>query len=199
MPRTNLLTAHPHHRVRRVHPDVAAPGLSDWDGISTLVADGDLRGRALLGDDPALGPAGGAHAYLLIEVAEPLMVRQPLTGRIDELQVELLILRGFSRYLPGADVPAPSSRWVLDHRAAGLELRDAAGNLWARVPADPDPEWLAAAGRDGHVVVLYGAWLGVRTPSGVRDSQYGPAQRAAELRAARPRGHVAVAAVPWRA
>lgn len=226
MPRTNLLTAHPHHRVRRAPHDAgaggdASPPRSDWGDISNLVADGDIRGRALLGDDPALGLAGEParrctgpasrrddervhrpRAFLLIEPAEPLMVKQPETGRTDDLHVELLILRGFSRFRPGTPMPAPSSGWTLNNTTAALELRDNAGNEWAQVrtsrsPRCPGPRWLAAADRDGHVVVLYGAWLGVRTPCGVRDSQYGPAQRAGELRAARARGHVAVAVVPW--
>jgi hypothetical protein len=208
VPRTNLLIAHPHHRARRGPRDAAAvgvrasPQLSDWDDISGLVADGDLRGRALLGDEPDLGlPDEAARrpaAFLLIEPAEPLMVRQPVTGRTDDLQVELLILRGFRRFLPGAPLPAPSSGWTLHDRTASLELRDDAGHVWARVPASPSPQWRAAADRDRHVVVLYGAWLGVRTPYGVRDAQYGPAQRAGELRAAGTRGHVAAAAVRFR-
>lgn len=203
MPRTNLLIAHPHHRVRRPARSAAAVGVpAGWDDISTLVADGDPRGRALLGDEPDLGLTGAATgrpaAFLLVEPAEPVLVRQPVTGRTDDLQVELLIVRGFRRFLPGAAVPAPASGWALDRSPAGLELRDRAGNVWARVPAAPSPQWCAAADRDGHVVVIYGAWVGVRTPSGVRDAQYGPAQRAAELRAARNRGQVAVAAVAWR-
>lgn len=222
MPRTNLLAAHPHHRIRPARDDVvatgigASPRLADWDDISHLVAAGDALGRALLGDDPALGHAGeparrcvrprfrGDHetadlpaAFLLIEPVEPFMVRQAATGRTDDLQVELLILRGFRRFLPGTPLPAPNSGWTLTNPPAGLELRDSASNEWAQVRVNPSPRWLAAAGRDGHVVVLYGAWLGVRPPCGVRDTQYGPAQRAAELRAARAWGQVAVAVVPW--
>jgi hypothetical protein len=225
VPRTNLLTAHPHHRTRSAPDDIvaaslgvgASPVLPDWYDISQLVAAGDAEGRALLSDDPGLGHAGQparrcvrprsrrddetAHrpaAFLLIETAEPLMVRQPASGRTDDLQVELLILRGFRRFRPGTPVPAPNSGWALTNPPGRLELRDNASNKWAQVRTSPSARWLAAAGRDGHVVVLYGGWLGVGTPCGVRESQYGPAQRAAELRAARIRGQVAVAAVPWR-
>jgi hypothetical protein len=67
-------------------------------------------------------------------------------------------------------------------------------------PAEPlmaGARWLAAAEELGRVVVLHGAWLGVRAPRGVRDNQYGAAQRAAEVRAARAQGHVAAAMVPY--
>jgi hypothetical protein len=190
---------------------------AEYEAIREAVVAGDIEGRALLGADPALEladepirrcvrpparrdgePAGRGAAFLLIEPAEPLMVRQPATGRTDDLRVELLILHGFRRFRPGTPLPAPNPGWRLHNLQTALALRDRAGNEWARVPASPSPRWFAAAGRAGRVVVLYGAWLGVRTPCGVRDIQYGPAQRAAELRAARMRGHVAVATVPWR-
>jgi hypothetical protein len=192
---------------------VGVPATADWDGISNLVAAGDTVGRALFGGDAALGlgdaalglgdaalglGAAGSAAFLLVELAEPLMVRQPATGRVDDLHVELILLRGFRRFLPGTPVPTPTPGWTLDAAVTGLDLRDGAGNLWARVRARPEPRWLAAADRDRHIVVLYGPWLGVRTPYGVREDQYGAAQRSAELRAARLRGQVAVAAVPWR-
>lgn len=185
----------------------------DWARISELVAAGDTACRALLGDDPTLGRAANAavvarqprphgrarpRPVLLLEPAEPLMVGgDPRTGCRRELQAELLELRGFRRLSAGRRQPPPLSDWSLRSDPYGLELRDGAGNVWARPRTVPDRRWLAAAEADGCVLVFYGAWLGVVAPRGVRDAQYGPAQRAAELDLGCSSGLVVSATVHW--
>ncbi|GAA2592922.1 hypothetical protein GCM10010399_24450 [Dactylosporangium fulvum] len=176
------------------------PPVPDWSTIGHLMADSQTVGRALLADDPALGwTAAGVRpaAILLLEPAEPLMAVDPPTGRTFDLQVELLVRRGFGRFPLDAPVPAPLPGWTVQIGPVGLELLDAGGNVWSAAGVTPGPRWLSTVDECGYVQVLYGAWLGVRTPRGVRADQYGPARRAAELRAARMRGLVAAATVAW--
>jgi hypothetical protein len=184
MPATRLLTTVVAHRTTATGPD--------WGAISQLVAGCDTAARALTGDDPALGFTGPA-AVLLLEPSEPLLATDPATGRAHDLQVELLVRRGFQRFLPGTPVPAPLPGWSVRVGPAGLELNDGAGNPWACPEIVPDPSWLSHV--DDRVLVLYGPLLGVRPPRGVPDAQYGPAQRAGELRGARTRGLVAAALI----
>jgi hypothetical protein len=193
-------------------PAAAAP---DWTAISGLVAGGDTAGRALLAGDPALGrrppdlragpaglrgdPAGlrGDPAVLLLEPAEPLMAADPASGRTYDLQVELLVRGGFGHFPLDAPAPAVPAGWRVRLGPAGLELVDGDANVWARPGTLPEPRWLSTVDEHGHVLVLYGAWLGVQAPRSVRADQYGPSQRAAELRDARMRGLVAAAMVAW--
>jgi hypothetical protein len=186
-----------------------ADQVPDWHRISRLVAGDDTVGRALLGDDPALGLAGAgaanaagaghlrAAAFLLIEPVEPVLVREPDTGQVSDLNVDLLVQRGCRRLRPDAAVPPPAG-WSLCAGPAWFKLCDAAGQAWAYPAATAPNEWWLAADRLGYVVVLYGAWLGVRVPRGVPGDRFGPAQRAAELRAGRSRGLVAATTAVWR-
>jgi hypothetical protein len=198
----------------------ARPGLDvvDWTSVSQLVAAGDPVGRALLSDDPALGfndrsrplnnqspaapdSAGRPHrplAVLLLEPAEALMAWDPVTNRRRDLLAELLVQRGFRRFAVDMPVPGPQVGWTLEVEPSGLALRDRGANVWARPTVRPDEPWLAAAAGHGYVVILFGSCLGVRIPQGVRSEQYGPRQRAAELKQGRLCGLVAVAAVPWQ-
>jgi len=169
----------------------------DWDHIIDLVTDARHEGRAVLGDDPALDLGGTPLPVLLVEPTETLMATDPGTGRTIELQVELIVMRGFSRFPTGAPAPARTPDWSLHSAPDGLELVD--GNaVWTQVAACPDAAWRSAAAAGGQVLVLYGALLGVHTPRGVPHDQYGPEQRAAELRAGRSLGLVAAATVAWR-
>jgi hypothetical protein len=175
----------------------AGPPL-DWAAISQLMAGCGTAARALPAGDPALGFTA-SEPVLLIEPFEPLMATDPATGGMCDLQVELLVRRGFTRFQPGAPVPGRAAGWRLRVRPVAMELVDGSGNVWAsNIRASPDgpppAAWLSSV--EGRVLVLYGAWLGVRAPRGVREAHYGPAQRAAELRDARMRGLVAAASLP---
>jgi hypothetical protein len=193
--------------------------LVDWKSISQLIAaSGELAGRTLLSDDPALGfndhsrplndqglaapdSAGGTHrplAVLLLEPADALMVWNPVTNRRRDLLAELLVQRGFHRFAVDMPMPSPQAGWRLEVEASQLALRDRGANVWAHPAIVPDEPWLNAAAGHGYVMVLFGSCLGVRIPQGVRSEQYGPRQRAAELKQGRLCGLVVAAAVPWR-
>jgi hypothetical protein len=191
----------------------------DWTSISQLIAaSGELVGRTLLSDDPALGfndhsrplndqglvatdSVGRPHrplAVLLLEPADALMVWNPVTNQRRDLLAELLVQRGFHRFAVDMPMPGPQAGWRLDVEASQLALRDHNANVWARPVIMPDKPWLVAAAGHGYVLVLFGSCLGVRIPHGVRSGQYGPRQRAAELKQGRLCGLVVAAAVPWR-
>jgi hypothetical protein len=191
----------------------------DWESISQLIAaSGELAGRALLSDDPALGfdyhrrPLNGQcrpvpdrpgrpHgplAVLLIEPADALMVWNPVTNRRRDLLAELLVQRGFHRFAMDMPIPGPRAGWTLEFRATALALRDRGANVWARPGVMPNEPWRVAAASHGYVLVLVGSCLGVRIPEGIPSGQYGPRQRAAELKQGRLCGLVVAAAVPWR-
>jgi hypothetical protein len=207
-----------------------ADEVPDWHRISRLVAGDDTVGRALLGDDPALEPAGAGAAdaagagpvgrararpvpgaaaagagllrvvdhapFLLVEPVEPVLVREPTTGRVSDLNVDLLVQRGCGRFRPDAPVPAPAG-WTLSAGPTWFKLCDPAGQPWAYPTATAPNAWWLAADRLRYVVVLYGAWVGIRPPRGVPGERFGPAQRAAELRAGGSRGLVAVTTAAW--
>ncbi|GAA1577699.1 hypothetical protein GCM10009827_119370 [Dactylosporangium maewongense] len=182
-----------------VTPPCTPPG-PDWTTISRLMAGCETAGRPLLADDPSLGwtvnnvrPA----AILLLEPAEPLMAVDPQTRRTFDLQVELLVRGGFGRFPLDASSPVTLPGWSVRLGPSGLELMDASGDVWAAPNVTPGPRWMSTVDDHGQVSVLYGAWLGVRAPRYVSAYQYGPAQRAAELRAARIRNLVAAATVCW--
>jgi hypothetical protein len=190
MPASRLLTG----PVPTSALQTGAPPRPDWVAISRLMAGGGTAGRILSGDDPALGFVAPAPV-LLVEPFEPLMVADPETGRTCDLQVELLVRRGFGWFPLGAAPPRPLAGWRLRAAPDTAELLDDTGNVWARPEIEPTPACLSTVDGVRSVLVLYGAWLGVRAPRGVRSMHYGPAQRAAELRDARTRGLVAAGLV----
>jgi hypothetical protein len=152
-------------------------------------------GRALPGDDPALGltPAP-APPVLLLEPAETFLAVDP-SGTRRELQTEILVQQGFQRY--GADVGTVRglAGWTLHCAPGEVLLRDGIGEVWVRSDARTGRSWCATAQAYGQVLVVYGALVGVRAPRGVPAAQYAPAHRAAELHAGRVQGLVAAALV----
>jgi hypothetical protein len=170
---------------------------AEWTTVSELMAGGAVEARTLMSDDPAAGLGGTALPVLLLECADPMMATDPDTGGLFELQTELLIRRGFDRFTLDAATPRPLTGWAVTPAPDGLELLDDGGSVWAYAETTPDPRWSTAAATTRQVLVLYGAWLGLRPPKAVRESQYGPSQRAAELRAGRSLRLVAAATVPF--
>jgi hypothetical protein len=153
-------------------------------------------GRALPGDDPALGLTPvPAPPVLLLEPAETFLAVDP-SGTRRELQTEILVQQGFQRFGVDAGTVRGLAGWTL-HCTPGGEvlLRDGAGEVWVRSDARVGRSWYTTAQAYGQVLVVYGALVGVRAPRGVPAAQYAPARRAAELHAGRLQGLVAAALV----
>jgi hypothetical protein len=164
-----------------------------------LLAAGGTPGRALSGTDPALGDlVAGGCPVLLLEPADAFTVVEPDTGRTREMQAEILVRQGFHRLPSGAGLPPRLDGWSVRRQGTQLHVRDERDDLWAYTSVRPGQTWLGAAARYGMVLVVYGALVGVRAPRGVRATQYGARQRAAELRAGLARGFVAAAMLDWR-
>jgi hypothetical protein len=179
-------------------PIVTASPAPDLEPGRLLLSGGVTPGRAVLGDDPALGLAEPSELpVLLLEPVESFMALDP-SGYRRELQTELLVQRGFQRFGPGEHTIQPQPGWCLRRTPTRLALLDEAGETWLHTFVRPGRRWLAAAAEHGAVLVVYGTMVGVRAPRGVPAVQYAVAYRAAELQAARARGLVAAAVLPWQ-
>jgi hypothetical protein len=161
-----------------------------------LLATESTPGRALLGADPALGSLSD-HPVLLLEPVEAFTVLDPTSGRVREMQAEVLVRQGFQRLQSNDPEPGRLAGWAVHRVGTQLQVRDGRGDLWAYTSVRFRTGWLAEARRRGAVLVVYGALVGVRVPRGVAAGQYGPGQRAAELSAGRARGFVAAALTNW--
>jgi hypothetical protein len=170
--------------------------VSSLDPGRMLLSGGVTPGRAVLGDDPALGLAQPpAPPVLLLEPVETFMAVDPL-GRSRELQTELLIQQGFQRY--DEDTVQPLPGWTVRRTASQLQVRDDHGELWAHTYVRPGRRWLETAAAHGQVLVVYGTLIGVRAPRGVPTVQYAASHRAAELQTGRAKGLVAAAVLSWQ-
>jgi hypothetical protein len=169
---------------------------SHLDPGRMLLSGGVTPGRAVLGDDPALGLAQPpALPVLLLEPVETFMAVDP-TGRSCELQTELLVQQGFQRF---GDAPVePLRGWTVRRTTSQMQMRDETGELWAHTYVRPGRRWLDTANAHGQVLVIYGTLVGVRAPRGVPAVQYAAAHRAAELHTGRARGLVAAAVLTWQ-
>jgi hypothetical protein len=134
----------------------------------------------------------------MFEPAQVVMMRNTVTGLVQEAKTEAIVAQGFHR-LPGGPVWAikPAPGWEVRRLPGELVLRDSSGDIWARSTITPDPAWISAAASQHTVIVFYGPNLGVRTPPGINPARYGTAQRAAEFRRGRQDGLVTAATVTW--
>jgi hypothetical protein len=178
----------------------------------------DMPGRVTYLDDPVLGagqPAVGISPdgqfipdnsgttepipVVMFEPAQVVLMRNTVTGLVQETKTEAIVAQGFHR-IPDGMVwtvrPAPG--WEVRRLPGELVLRDGTGEIWARSKITPDPAWISAAASQRNVVVFYGPKLGVRTPPGMNPVRYGTAKRAAEFRQGRREGLVTAATVTWR-
>jgi hypothetical protein len=186
-------------------PRAPRGAVTDYAEITRMAEQVDTEVATRLSDDPAaamgalppgLVDADGEPLRLPVALFEPrhAIAVSRADGSRQEMQAEMIIQSGFSRWRPVTafeELPEWSVRQTRD----GLELWDH-GGIWARGGAvRPDLAWLAAAARLGRVLAVYGVQLGVRRP---QDGPWGPAEQAAELRSARAAGIVAAALVPWR-
>jgi hypothetical protein len=162
-----------------------------------LLTAGVTPGRAMLGDDPALGLSPvPTTPVLLLEPTETFLAVDP-SGTRRELQTELLVQQGFQRFGTGTGEVRELARWTLWHTPGQARLCDGTGEVWSYSDVRPTRDWLDAAEAHGRVLVVYGTLVGVRAPRGVPAAQYAPAHRAAELSAGRAQGIVAAAVVAW--
>lgn len=176
-----------------------------------------MPGRVTWLDDPVLGagrPAAGLGPgrqiilddsgttepipVVMFEPAQIVMIRNTVTGLVQETKTEAIVAQGFHR-LPGGPVWAikPAPGWEVRRAPDELILRDSSGDIWARSTITPDPAWISAAASQQTVIVFYGPKLGVRTPPGMNQARYGTAQRVAEFRRGRQEGLVTAATVAW--
>jgi hypothetical protein len=177
---------------------LAETTLDSLDPERELLAVERTPGRAVSGDNPALGPEPLAgYPVLLLEPAEAFTVVDPASGRVREMQAEILVRQGFERLQPHGAEPGRLDGWTVNRAGGQLQVRDERGELWAYTSVRPGATWLAEAERLGAVLVVYGALVGVRAPRGVAAGHYGARQRAAELAAGRTRGFVAAARLDW--
>ncbi len=177
---------------------LADPSFDSLDPERELLVAERTAGRAVPGDHPALGPEPvSGHPVLLLEPAEAFTVVDPASGRVREMQAEILVRQGFHRLQSGHAEPGRLDGWSVNRAGGQLQVRDERGELWAYTSVRPGLGWLAEAARLGSVLVVYGALVGVRAPRGVAAGHYGARQRAAELAAGRTRGFVAAARLDW--
>ena len=133
---------------------------------------------------------------LLLEPRKCAISRNTETGVTREEQIEAIITAGFERLLYPALRIQQESGWKITMIGQTIRLMDPAGGLWAEGKHARDERWLSQARWLGWVLVIYGPFVGVRTPQG--QDNYDDAARLEELRDARQRGLVAAALVRWR-
>jgi hypothetical protein len=104
---------------------------------------------------------------VMFEPAQIVMMRNKVTGLVQETKTGAIVAQGFHR-MPGGPVwtvrPAPG--WEVRRLPGELALCDSTGDVWARSTITPDPAWVSAAASQRDVIVFYGPKLGVRTPPG---------------------------------
>ncbi|MEV7325133.1 hypothetical protein [Streptomyces sp. NPDC093970] len=118
-------------------------------------------------------------------VFDELRMREPPRRDPDEVYfgmsrrppgyADLRSIPGWELHETPDDQPGPWQHF--GHAYSRLELRMPDGDLYSRTWVPHDPEWEAAALRQGHVVCLCGVQLGVRTPYAMTAAQYTPDMR----------------------
>jgi hypothetical protein len=179
---------------------MSARGLATGTGLDPgrlLLAGAVTPGRALLGDDPALGLVPPAIPPVLLMEPVDTFLAVDAAGRRRELRTELLVQQGFQRFGPDTGTVGELSGWTLSAFPGRMLLCDGTGEVWAHTDVRPSRAWRSAADAYERVLVVYGTFVGVRAPRGVPAAQYAPAHRAAELQTGRARGLVAAAVVTW--
>lgn len=174
------------------YPEDSAPRPDpDHDLVKEMLSDVATDARVLLS---ATAPTGGGDVpVVLFEPRAAVGLRARGFGT-REAQAEGIIIAGFSRFLPDSTAVPRLQSWSVRRTPEGLELWDE-GGIWARAELSIDDEWLAAVETHQVVRVVYGVFVGVRTPHG--RVSYTDTDRETELLHARRSGIVAVAEVPW--
>lgn len=151
-------------------------------------------GHPALGDlaidlAPEASPPGSGHTTESAPVAVAL-VEPVITGHLPpaipggppyDLRTAIAAKLGLPVLTAQASPPVPAANWTLEHRPGAFVLTDATGSVLAQSTAPEQSRWRDLAERLGHVVVIYGPMVGVRSPSGTPQDHYDDAVRAAEL------------------
>lgn len=160
----------------------------------SLLDDPVAKGRLLLADSPALGRTGttlrrgttAGSVPLPVALVEPRRTARTMTvqglppGYLHDLRVGIAVKLGLALLTAPASPPA-AANWVLRRAGELLILADPTGASLAEFTIPDEPEWLAAAGQHGEVIVIYGPQIGVRRPASVPHGGYDDHARAAEL------------------
>ncbi len=135
---------------------------------------------------------------LLIEPVHTIALKDQVTGLMHEARIDVLVGAGWQR-VPAQFIMAglPADGWGLYRSAAGVELCDPYGCVFAEGRLVLDPEWVSAAVSARSVMVFIGPNLGVRVPPGRSPESYTDRDRAREFREGRQNGLLAAAIVKW--
>lgn len=190
-----LAATPPPARTGRHNSSIPARPQADSATVQDVLSSVDTAARAaFIADDLSLGESG--VPAVLFEPMQAVAGTSP-NGQTSELQAEMIIAAGFTRFLPDLDrAPQHLPDWSLRRTDTGLELWDA-GGIWARGALNLDDGWLTAAEQHSVVVVIYGAQIGVRAPREI--SSYTDGHRHTELMESRRAGIVAAATIAWPA
>jgi hypothetical protein len=183
-----------------------------------VAAETEMPCRATFMDDPLFGgraakvtgmtPEGGLITgrgpdadqvpVLLFEPVHTVAVQDPVTGLYHEARIDTLVGTGWQRVPPRFLMAGlPADGWGLYRTAAGVELVDPYGGLYAEGRLALDPEWISAAVSTGAVMVFIGPNLGIRIPPERPPESYTDRDRIREFRYGRENGLLAAATVKW--
>jgi hypothetical protein len=123
-----------------------------------------------------------------VALVEPLRTARPPPGKADgggqtyDLRVGVAAKLGLSLATGAlAAMPPSADNWTFRHSRQGCSLIDPTGTALALFDVPDDARWLAAAERNGKIVLIYGPTIGVRRPGHVPADQYDDNARATEL------------------
>lgn len=197
---TTVPLPEPDVSIRPPHP--AARQMTISSDLTQVAGDLRAQAYAAFSDAPALGlraVAGpdGRTARMPVLLVEPLLaaLATDAYGGRRELRVESVIASGLARLATAA--PRSVARaWQAHRDGPDVVLTEPSGQPIARAPApDYPPGWLEAATEAGHVLVVYGPKIGVRTPPGAQS--WRDADRRGELADATRTGMAAWGLVRW--
>ena len=138
----------------------------------------------------------GRLPVLLVEPRTAALVQDPATGDARyEIRAENAVGQGLRRLVTGPVVVDVARDWTLRRSGRRLELVGPFDQVLAEVDLRLPAGWPEAARATGHVLVVYGARVGVGRPDGGRS--YNDDDRRGELQASRRAGTVAAGLVRW--
>lgn len=171
--------------------------------LEEILADFSALGRATYLDDPILGFGYAALErdsfgipqfssdlpqvpVVLAERHQALWTHPDNPTPRQEVWTELALSQGMQRIGVGVRRLPNLEGWLLGEwprDGGGFQLQQPDGNLFAYALCPLTPDWIAAAGHYGEVLVLHGPHLGLRPPSEHPEAGRGQATDVATARA----------------